>query len=174
MNDDDAPQYDPDRCWVRGCPKPTMVTCLGKPMCQQHWDEHCEETNTDDAASDRVEIETPSIESETDMAKKTSKKATKKKATKAPKARKPTKAVKPEGEKRISALDAAAIVLKKAKAPMGTKQMIEAMADQGLWQSPGGKTPHATLYAAILREIQTKGSEARFRKSDRGRFEISE
>jgi hypothetical protein len=48
--------------------------------------------------------------------------------------------------------------------------MIEAMAAKGLWTSPGGKTPHATLYSAILREIDTKGKAARFKKADRGHF----
>jgi hypothetical protein len=41
---------------------------------------------------------------------------------------------------------------------------------KGLWTSPGGKTPHATLYASILREINTKGKDARFKKVDRGQF----
>ena len=36
--------------------------------------------------------------------------------------------------------------------------------------SPGGKTPHATLYAAMLREIANKGAKARFKKVDRGLF----
>jgi hypothetical protein len=31
--------------------------------------------------------------------------------------------------------------------------MIEAMAKTGLWTSPGGKTPHATLASAIIGEI---------------------
>ena len=87
--------------------------------------------------------------------------------------RAPTKVTKPTGEpkpKRVSALDAAAEVLKKAGKPMRSQEMIAAMAEQGLWQSPAGKTPHATLYAAILREIGTKGGEARFRKADRGLF----
>jgi hypothetical protein len=44
------------------------------------------------------------------------------------------------------------------------------MADQGLWASPGGATPHATLYSAILRELKSKGKDARFKKTDRGRF----
>lgn len=73
-------------------------------------------------------------------------------------------------EGKLSALDAAAQVLAEAKEPLNTKQMIEQMAEQGLWTSPGGKTPHATLYSAILREIQTKGKEARFKKTDRGHF----
>ena len=40
--------------------------------------------------------------------------------------------------------------------PMATKEMIDAMSAKGYWTSPGGQTPHATLYAAILREINTK------------------
>ena len=70
----------------------------------------------------------------------------------------------------MSALDAAAKVLKQAGEPMNCKALITAMAEQGLWTSPAGKTPHATLYAAILREINTKGSEARFKKVERGQF----
>jgi hypothetical protein len=53
---------------------------------------------------------------------------------------------------------------------MNARDLITAMADQGLWTSPGGTTPHATLYAAMLREIAAKGSDARFRKVDRGQF----
>ena len=40
----------------------------------------------------------------------------------------------------------------------------------GLWRSPGVKTPEATLYAAIIREISAKGTEPRFAKHDRGLF----
>ena len=72
--------------------------------------------------------------------------------------------------KRISALDAAAQVLAASKEPMRAKDLIAAMADQGLWSSPNGKTPEATLYAAMIREIAAKGSEARFRKVERGLF----
>jgi hypothetical protein len=50
--------------------------------------------------------------------------------------------------------------------------MIEQMSAKGLWTSSGGKTPHATLYSAILREIGTKGKDARFVKTDRGQFTI--
>lgn len=72
--------------------------------------------------------------------------------------------------KRMSCLDAAAKVLGEATEPMGAKEMIEAMAAKGYWNSPGGATPHATLYAAIIREIAKKGTESRFAKTDRGRF----
>ena len=75
-----------------------------------------------------------------------------------------------KGKTRFSAIDAAAQVLAESGAPLNTRQMIEAMAEKGLWSSPHGKTPHATLYSAILREINTKGAEARFQKIDRGQF----
>ncbi|MCA9056385.1 MAG: winged helix-turn-helix domain-containing protein [Planctomycetaceae bacterium] len=95
--------------------------------------------------------------------KTTGSKPTAKRTAKAP----PKAAAAP---KRLSALDAAAQVLAKAKEPMGAKDLIEAMAKQGLWSSPGGKTPQATLYAAMIREIASKGKEARFQKVDRGQF----
>ena len=73
--------------------------------------------------------------------------------------------------KNLSALDAAAQVLAKADKPMRTKELIETMAQRGLWSSPNGKTPAATLYAAILREIKNKGDRARFKKIERGQFQ---
>ena len=100
---------------------------------------------------------------------KTSKK-TAANGTKAPAAK--AKKAPSDKPKRTSALDAAATVLKKAGKPMRSQELIDAMASQGLWKSPGGKTPHATLYAAILREITAKGKAARFRKVDRGQFEF--
>jgi hypothetical protein len=72
--------------------------------------------------------------------------------------------------KKLSALDAAAQVLAETGQPMACKEMIEAMAQKGYWSSPGGKTPSATLYSAITKEISTKGKESRFKKTDRGRF----
>jgi hypothetical protein len=75
-----------------------------------------------------------------------------------------------EKPKRVSALDAAAQVLKGANKPMRATELIEAMAERNLWQSPGGKTPHATLYAAMVREARDKGDASRFTKVDRGMF----
>ena len=94
------------------------------------------------------------------------------KGTKAAAAKKPAKArtAKPKRDGKLSAIDAAAKLLASAGEPMTTKQMVEAMAAKGLWTSPGGKTPHATLYAAMLREIGTRGKEARFKKVERGQF----
>ena len=84
-----------------------------------------------------------------------------------PKAKKATKEA-----KRPSGLDAAAQVLKDAGQPMNTKTMVETMLAKGLWETEG-KTPAATIYAAILREIQVKGKDARFRKTERGLFTLN-
>jgi hypothetical protein len=171
--------YDPDVCATLGCDRPSALTYLGRPRCQECYE--------DEVADGDETSETPNTE-EMNMATKTTKKTAKKatKTTKAPKAgksagqqpsaAKPKAERKPAGDakpKRISALDAAAEVLKKAGQPMRSQEMIAAMAEQGLWTSPAGKTPHATLYAAILREIGDKGSAARFRKTDRGLFEYA-
>jgi hypothetical protein len=72
--------------------------------------------------------------------------------------------------KKTSALDAAARVLGEAKEPMNCQELIKAMADKGYWTSPGGKTPTATLYSAMTREIDKKGKDARFKKTERGKF----
>jgi hypothetical protein len=93
------------------------------------------------------------------------------------KGRKP-RATKPKGgeddgkAKRLSALDAAARVLGEAGQPMSCKEMIAAMAAKGYWSSPAGRTPEATLYSAILRELTTKGEQARFVKAQRGHFAL--
>ncbi len=118
----------------------------------------------------------PLIERDDTMAatKKTSKKAPAKKGTttagkKTAKADK-RRAAKTDGK--LSQIDAAAKVLAEIGEPMTTKAMVERMASKGYWQSPGGKTPHATLYSAITRDIQSKGKESRFQKADRGQFSL--
>ncbi len=63
------------------------------------------------------------------------------------------KAKKEAMPKKTSCLDAAAKVLAEEGRPMTCQEMIEAMAAKGYWTSPGGKTPSATLYSAILREL---------------------
>ena len=77
-----------------------------------------------------------------------------------------------EDKTSLSQLDAAAKVLGEATEPLTTKEMVEAMTTKGYWTSPGGKTPHATLYSAILRELQSKGETGRFIKTDRGHFKL--
>jgi hypothetical protein len=53
---------------------------------------------------------------------------------------------------------------------MTCPEMIGEMAAKGYWSSPAGKTPAATLYSAILKEVTTKGAGSRFQKTQRGQF----
>lgn len=99
------------------------------------------------------------------MSKKTTKKAAK--AAKTPKAPKAAKT--PADDKPLSGLDAAAKVLADAVQPMRARELVNTMIERGLWKS-GGKTPWATIYAAMTREIAAKGKASRFRKTDRGLF----
>ena len=111
------------------------------------------------------------------MAKKHSPKP-QSKAAKQKKGRKPAEApevhapTRTEPPKKTSALDAAAKVLGETGRAMTCPELITAMAAKGYWTSPAGKTPAGTLYAACLREIQTKGEGARFRKAERGKFAL--
>ena len=92
-------------------------------------------------------------------------------AEEAPAKEGPTVAAPPSAK--LSALDAAAKVLGEKGEPMNCQEMIKEMADKGYWKSPGGLTPHATLYSAIIREIKVKGKEARFKKAERGKFSLT-
>lgn len=74
--------------------------------------------------------------------------------------------------KRASGLDAAAAVLADAGTPMKVSEMVNRMLGRGLWTT-NGKTPAATIYAAIIREIATKGTASRFRKAGRGFFGLA-
>ena len=74
--------------------------------------------------------------------------------------------------KNLSALDAAVKVLGQAGQAMSCPELIVAMAAQGYWKSPKGRTPAGTLYSAILRELQTKGDQARLCKTGRGKFAL--
>jgi hypothetical protein len=69
-------------------------------------------------------------------------------------------------------LDAAAQVLAETGQAMSCPELIAAMAAKGYWQSPKGRTPAGTLYSALLRELQTRGEQARFCKTGRGRFAL--
>jgi HB1, ASXL, restriction endonuclease HTH domain len=104
-------------------------------------------------------------------ANKTQKDAGKKaKATKNATAPTVAKTKKEAKAKKVSALDAAARVLGEQGKPMNCPELIEEMSLKGYWTSPNGATPHATLYAAIAREIKVRGKDARFVKAERGMF----
>jgi hypothetical protein len=73
----------------------------------------------------------------------------------------------------MSCLDSAAKVLGQAGEALDCKTIVERAIAKGYWRT-NGKTPAATLYAAILREMQKQGKAARFIKTDRGRFALNE
>ena len=77
---------------------------------------------------------------------------------------------KPAKPKKISGLTAAFMVLVDAGAEMGAKEIVEKAAEKGWWKSDA-PTPEATVYAAIIREIATKGEKSRFERGEkRGTF----
>jgi hypothetical protein len=88
---------------------------------------------------------------------------------------KPKRAKKPKDapakDKKLSLIDAAIEVLRKAKQPMNCKEMVQAVFDAKLWSPGTGKTPSATLYSAILRDL--KSDTPRFEKVDRGQFQLA-
>ncbi len=55
------------------------------------------------------------------------------------KAARPAKATAKPDAKKLSQIEAAVAVLAKAGEAMNCKAMVEAMAKQGLWNSPGGR-----------------------------------
>jgi hypothetical protein len=98
------------------------------------------------------------------------------KATKAASGRNGREKGAPRGEKGAKArkpglVDAAIQVMKAASKPMNCQEVVKAILEKKVWSSEG-KTPHATLYSSILREIQKKGAEARFVKAERGKFAL--
>jgi len=82
----------------------------------------------------------------------------------------PTPPDQPASVKKLSALDAAARVLQQTGQAMTCTELIAAMAAKGYWKSPKGRTPSGTLYSAVLRELRTRGDQARFCKTERGQF----
>lgn len=76
--------------------------------------------------------------------------------------------------KPMSLLDAAAHLLSLGTgAPMRCKDIVDLAVERGLWTPGNGRTPANTLYASILREINTKGEASRFMKADRGKFALA-
>jgi hypothetical protein len=137
-----AKPLDPNRCATPRCKGEPALTHLGKPLCQKCWDRLCE----DDAPKSTAGGDG-----------KRAKKAGARKSSDA----------KP---KRMGVLSAAAQLLQAEGKPMRAKELIDAIAAKGLWTSPKGKTPEATLYAAMIREVTNKGNAARFKRVDRGLF----
>ena len=55
---------------------------------------------------------------------------------------------------------------KKAGKAMKAGEIVEAMTTKGYWTSPGGKTPAATIYAAIITHIAKKGTDSMFARGE--------
>jgi len=106
-------------------------------------------------------------EAEEDFMAKASKKALKK-TGKEPKVEKANG--KPKADRGLSLLDAAHKILQGRTKPMTTKELVATARERNLWTSPAGKTPEATLSAAINTEISKKGKDSRFEKPEPGKF----
>ena len=77
--------------------------------------------------------------------------------------------------KAMSLMDAAVHILSLGTGdPMRCKDIVDLVVKRELWTPRTGKTPASTLYAAILREITTKGDACRFVKTERGKFALKD
>jgi antitoxin (DNA-binding transcriptional repressor) of toxin-antitoxin stability system len=81
-------------------------------------------------------------------------------------------APKPPTAKEGSLMAAAINVMKAADKPMRPADVVETVLAKKLWTSKG-KTPGATLAAAIMREIARKGSLSRFKKTGPGLYALN-
>lgn len=79
----------------------------------------------------------------------------------------------PKAPGKMSLVDAAVQVLLDEGRSMKPAEMVDLAAGKGLWTPGAGKTPAATLSAAIGREIATKGDASRFRKVAPGTFDAA-
>jgi hypothetical protein len=77
---------------------------------------------------------------------------------------------KPNGRK--SQLDAAIEILKDAKEPLTCKEIVRRMFERKIWET-SGRTPGATLSASMQRETAKRGKESRFRRAERGLYELN-
>ena len=82
---------------------------------------------------------------------------------------KPKRTREPRADGTVSGLEAALIVLREAGEPMNIKQIMEKINERGLAKL-NGKTPDATVSAAMQREIIVKGDNSRFEKAGKGLF----
>jgi HB1, ASXL, restriction endonuclease HTH domain len=149
---------------LAGDDDPPAPEQAASPQAEQEVNPEATETSTLEATVPTAEpaVEPSPVQTESDAASEPTPTAGKPK-------RRRKDAAEPQ-QKKLSALDAAARVLAETGAPMGCKELIGAMAGKGYWMSPGGKTPSATLFSAIAREIAMKGDLARFTKAGPGRF----
>jgi hypothetical protein len=132
-----------------------------------------EQTPATDMRAEQAHSSEPSQEASTPPDQRMEQPETPADATKLPRTRNPKKTAADGKETKLSALAAAAKVLGETGQAMSCPELISVMAAKGYWTSPGGKTPQSTLYAAVAREINTKGALSRFVKADRGKFALA-
>ena len=77
---------------------------------------------------------------------------------------------KPNGKS--SQLDAAVDILKEAAEPLTCKEIVRRMFERKAWETTG-RTPGATLSASMQREIAKRGEDSRFRRAERGLYELN-
>lgn len=95
------------------------------------------------------------------------------KAEKAPRVKK-ERASKPKADGKLSMLGAAEIILKGAPAEgLQCATMVNLMGEKGLWAPGTGKTPAATLSAAIIKNIAAKKGESKFVKVSPGFYALN-
>ncbi len=77
--------------------------------------------------------------------------------------------------KAMSLMDAAVHILALGTGePMRCQDIVDRVVQRQLWALGKGKTPASTLYAAIWREITTKGDACRFVNTERGKFALKD
>ncbi len=187
LRPDTTAEPDPDICATAGCAQPTALIYLGRPRCQECYAVEVEANDeAPRAKKSRAKPEpdgdrnalagyfprvakngahaaaaTPKPPTAAKARKKTAKRSDPAKAAKRP-TRAKTARQKRQRESNaaptpMSALAAAAEVLRTSEAPMNCVGLVAPMAERGLWTSPGGKTPHATLHAAMDARDQDQG-----------------
>ena len=76
-------------------------------------------------------------------------------------------------EKKKSLLTAAAELLQQTGEALSANELISKVQEAGLWEPQAGKTPANTLYAAILREMNTKENPRFARGEKKGTFQYA-
>jgi len=85
---------------------------------------------------------------------------------------KDTTAKKERTQTKPGGLSCALRVLQEEGKPLSCPDMVKLMLEKGYWKTDG-RTPSATIYSAIITEIKKKGADSRFRKTERGKFELA-
>ena len=78
-----------------------------------------------------------------------------------------------EPQPKMSLIKAAIKILDESDEALNAKKLVELAKAKAYWTPGAGKTPEQTLYSAIVREIKTKGDDARFKMISKGHFALN-